>query len=134
MIETHAKGKQPFEIVILGGSAAACVAFFLTDKLPPSILVLPETWQITWAILFFLGNVAALAGVLMKDEVAGLFWEAAGLFPSAFMAWAYAAAILYRVDDIWVSYYSASFFFTYGLACLWRWYLIRRTIRRIKRM
>lgn len=134
MIQTHNYGKQPFEIVFLAGSAALGAAFLLVDKFPVSIQVLPRTWQLTWAIVFLLGNLIALVGVLMKDEVAGLFWEATGLFPSAFMAWAYAAAILYRVESIWVSYYTASFFAIYGAACFWRWLTIRRVIRRAKKV
>lgn len=135
MIQTHNYGRQPFEVVVLAGSATTTVVMLLADKQPPSMVAtMPPVWQQSWAIIFFLGNVIALAGVLMRDEVAGLFWESIGLFASAFMAWAYAVAILYRTGDFWVGYYAASIFFIYGAACAWRWFLIRRVIAKAKKV
>lgn len=134
MIETHNYARQPFEISFLIGGAITGGVQVFTDIVPPSIeYMLSPAWQTAWAVLFCLSSVAALVGITIRDEVVGLFWESFGLFGVTFTAWAYSYALFYRVDFS-SAYQTGSIFFIYGVACAWRWAIIRRVIRKAKKV
>lgn len=134
MIQTHNYARQPFEICFLIGGAMTGMVQTFTDIVPPSIeYMLSPTWQTGWAIAFALSSLVALMGVTFRDEVSGLFWESVGLFGVTFTAWAYSYSIFYRLEFS-SAYQTGSIFFIYGVACAWRWIIIRRVIRKAKKV
>lgn len=88
-----------------------------------------HTGTALWSMVLLLGCLGALAGIAWKDRATGLTMEAVGCCTAGLSTIFYGIAGLILLGG--TAAYSAAVMFGFGAAAVWRFFQIRRLLRRV---
>lgn len=127
-------GRNPLAVYLLGLCVTAAVSFVAGllaggDGMKPVERLMPGPLVFGWYVLLFAGAAIAIVGVMLRDLVASLLVERAGLYALTAASAVYAAALLTLHN-----YVSGTATGVFALFCLWRVLQIKREIRHIREL
>jgi hypothetical protein len=125
------RSRHPFEVFMLGASAIFGVGGLVFRQAQPNSIqgAVGHSGTALWGMALLLGSLGALAGIAWRDRATGLTMEAIGCCTVGISTIFYGAAGLILLGG--TAAYSAAVMFGFGAAGVWRFFQIRRLLRRV---
>lgn len=126
----HKRVTSPLDWMIVLGMLGYTTLQLITDTYPGAINAFTsDGYRIVWGALMVLGFGSAAWGMILKNHIKGLSFEAFGMYVAGFGTLIYSGALL--ALGVSTAYLSAAAFGVIGLGCIAQGLYIHWSLRRI---